>query len=117
MIDGLGNRLFRTADVVRLLGVKRLRLHQWIERGFITPAVRGFGSGYPNQYSPRDLYRIAVFAALVDYGIARKAAARLVKKIDFQSFDGLLTIKFNFETVFKELDRKHDEIKKSRSPD
>lgn len=70
---------FYIRHVTKITGVKRLRLHQWIERGYIKPSIQhGQKSGTPNLFSKEDLYRIELFKRLVGNGFSRELASSFV---------------------------------------
>ena len=70
---------FYASDVTKITGVKRLRLHQWIEQGFLRPSIQeASGHGTRNIYSRADLYKIALFKKLVESGLQRKRVAEII---------------------------------------
>ncbi len=76
---------FQASDIQRICGVKRLRLHQWMEEGFISPSIqRASGHGTRNVWSKSDLYRILLLKRLIENGFHRKAAATILNSIDFE---------------------------------
>lgn len=61
---------FRYADVERITGVKRLRLHHWMKEGFFQPeGETGQGHGTKNEYTIIDLYRIELLKRLISNGV------------------------------------------------
>jgi hypothetical protein len=61
---------FSTFDVRRILGVKRHRLQQWIEKEFVIPSVeRAKRVGSKSIFSLKDLYKLKLFLQLADLGI------------------------------------------------
>jgi DNA-binding transcriptional MerR regulator len=69
---------FSTFDVEKLLGIKRTRLQEWIDRGFIKPSQASDGKGTKALFSRSDLYGIRLFVALLDLGFNRGAAAEII---------------------------------------
>jgi hypothetical protein len=64
---------FYASDVEKIVGVKRTRLHSWIESGWLKPSIqKGAGSGSRNIFSRMDLYNIRMFKNLIDLGLSRK---------------------------------------------
>jgi len=79
---------FQWAEVERITGVKRIRLHQWIEAGFITPSLQvAKGSGSRHIWSKTDLYNIILFKRLVESGIHRNTAAKLIPNVGFDDIN------------------------------
>jgi hypothetical protein len=70
---------FLAADIERITGVKRNRLQQWIEYGFITPSIQeASGSGSRNVWSRADLYSIAIFKKVTESGLSRDIVSDLL---------------------------------------
>lgn len=66
---------FTTFDIVKILGIERNLLAQWLMKGYITPSVRrAKGTGTKNLFSRNDLYKMKLFKQLVDTGILRDEA-------------------------------------------
>jgi hypothetical protein len=64
---------FLAADIERILEVKRNRLQQWLERGYIIPSIQvASGHGTRNVWSRNDLYTIALFKKITESGLSRK---------------------------------------------
>ena len=74
-------RKYTSFDVVRLLGVKRVTLQDWMARGFIVPDIKADGRGTKNYFSRWNLYQISLFAYLIEHGLSREEAARRVMEI------------------------------------
>lgn len=94
---------FYAPDVETITGVKRLRLHQWIDRGYFTPSIkRARGSGTKNVFSRRDLYTIETFKRLIESGFSRSLAKTY---IDLKGIDYMRTrfpeMKYMFLAVFR----------------
>jgi len=78
---------YKAGDVERILGVKRLRLHTWIERGFFHPGQKvGGGAGNPNLYDEFDLWNIALLKYLIDAGMARALAGEVMGSISLKGY-------------------------------
>lgn len=72
---------FHASDITKIAGVKRTRLQQWLERGYIVPSIRvAEGSGDRNIYSYVDLYNIAIFKKVSEMGFSRKVVADMLSK-------------------------------------
>jgi hypothetical protein len=71
---------FSTFDVIKLLGVKRERLREWMNQGFIMPTIPASGIGSKAIFSILDIYKIAVFKILVDAGMNRRKASIWIKE-------------------------------------
>ena len=73
---------FLAAAVTEITEVKRPRLQQWMDLGYIKPSVESAtGHGSRNQWSREDLYKIAIFKKIAESGLSRKVAADLIKSI------------------------------------
>ncbi len=67
---------FLAGDIERITGVKRNRLQQWLERGFIAPSIQmASGHGTRNIWSRNDLYTIALFKKITESGLSRKVVS------------------------------------------
>ena len=67
---------FLAADIEKITGVKRNRLQQWLERGYITPSIQvASGQGTRNIWSRNDLYTIALFKKIIESGLSRKVVS------------------------------------------
>ena len=76
---------FSTFDTARILNLKRERLRQWANWGFIPGGMKvAFGKGYKIVWSRFQLYSISLFQKLVDAGLNRKTAATCVEAVDWQ---------------------------------
>ena len=76
---------FTTWDVMRLLDLKRGRLREWIERGYVRPSVeQADGVGTKNVFSRLDVISIGAFDLLLGSGLNRHAAANVVKLLSDQ---------------------------------
>ena len=77
-IDKL-SKVFTTSDIAKL-GIKRERLKDWMERGFIVPSIqKADGQGTKNYFSIFDLYSITLFRTLLGYGFSRHSAGFRVR--------------------------------------
>ena len=82
---------FSLPEICRILDLKRDRIQQWLDRGYISPSIKkASGQGTRNIFSREDLYVIAVFKDLTQGGWLRDAAAALIKAIDLKKDIGLL---------------------------
>ena len=75
-------KFYKYKDIKKILGIKQTRLHAWVERGYIKPSIKGKGSGTQNIYTLNDLFKIAYFQGLVEFGMSRASAAKIVKDFD-----------------------------------
>ena len=71
--------LFKLADMVRILGLKRETFRSWQRLRYVRPTKRGKkGRGGETLWSWEDLKKWIAFKSLVDQGIKRDAAAQFV---------------------------------------
>lgn len=75
--------LFSTFEVEKILGTKRSRFQDWIDRGFITPYQKASGKGSKAQFTREDMYTLYLFQNLVELGLEREMVARIVNGINF----------------------------------
>jgi hypothetical protein len=78
---------FGYKDIESLFNVKRTRLAQWQQRGWISaPSIQKAGTpGKANLYSRQDLYRIGLFGYLVTHEkIQCERAAEIIAGVNFQ---------------------------------
>jgi hypothetical protein len=83
---------YSTLDIVRTLGIPRERLREWLNRGFITPGIQqANGAGTKALFGLEDLYRIMLFKQLVESGISREMASKVLNSLSSQeiSSEGL----------------------------
>lgn len=59
---------------MELLDVKRERLREWMNQGFVRPTIAADGPGTKAIFTLVDLYQIAVFKKLVESGMNRRKA-------------------------------------------
>ncbi len=65
-----------TLGIEKLFGVKRNRLKEWVFDGHISPSLHlGTGHGSKSIFSREDVYRILLFARLMDLGFPTSRAA------------------------------------------
>ena len=71
---------FTLPEVVRITGVKRDRLKEWMYGGYIKPSIReASGIGTRNIFSWEDLCRICLFGKLVEIGFSRRLAGQVLQ--------------------------------------
>jgi hypothetical protein len=75
---------FSTLDIVAAIGIPRERLRDWMNRGFVVPSISAKGQGTKAVFTRNDIYYLAVFDKLLQYGLKRKTASSLVRKIKQQ---------------------------------
>ena len=73
--------LFTTFDVDRILEIKRTRLQEWINHGFIIPSQQTPSKGVKALFSREDLYGIKLFEELLKRGHSRERASIMVNWI------------------------------------
>lgn len=66
---------FTTFDICRIFNMKRGRLKNWIEQGFLKPAYQlPDKRGKVSYFTKEQLYIVYLFRSLVDVGISRRNA-------------------------------------------
>ena len=71
--------VFTTGDVVKVTGLARPRIQEWISRGYIKPSISSHGShGNPNLWNRQDVYELLIFRQLVDRGFSRKEVVKMI---------------------------------------
>lgn len=81
---------YQAKHVEAVTGVKRLRLNQWMEKGYFSPSIyKASQTGERNLYSLDDLYYITLFKKLVESGLSRSMTAVQItgfkQEINFKS--------------------------------
>jgi DNA-binding transcriptional MerR regulator len=77
--------VYSTLDVVKILGIPRERLREWLSRGFVTPGIQeASGAGTKALFKPEDLYRIMLFKQLVESGVSRETASQVLSRFSSQ---------------------------------
>lgn len=71
-----------TFELARRLGIDRLRLKGWMDRGFIKPTEPAPKQGRPAFFDDVAINRVVIFKRLLDRGIKRKEAARLANSVN-----------------------------------
>ena len=69
---------FSTFDVEKILNIKRTRLQEWMNRGFIKPSQASAGQGTKALFTREDLYGIQLFSELLKFGLNRDVATKIV---------------------------------------
>jgi hypothetical protein len=70
---------FSTLDIVKALKIPRERIRDWMNRGFVTATVSAEGQGTKAIFTRDDVYGVALFRRLVDYGFSREVAGNFVR--------------------------------------
>lgn len=75
---------FTTFQIVKKLSINRNTLHQWLDRGLISPSIqKAAGQGTKNLFNLNDVYKIGLFQKLHAAGFTQRAASELSQHIDF----------------------------------
>lgn len=85
-MEGIPNEInsiapYSTLDIVRALNIPRERFRDWLDRGFIKPTIPSAGRGKSARFTRHDIYKIAFFRKIVDAGISRELASKMVKTV------------------------------------
>lgn len=75
---------FSTFDVERLLDINRLRLQEWLNRGFFEPYRRAAGKGTKTIFTRENLYCLRLFILLLGMFNSRDTAKEL-SNVSFQN--------------------------------
>ncbi|WP_321419359.1 MerR family transcriptional regulator [uncultured Desulfobacter sp.] len=79
---------YTTPELIKVIGVTRARLQQWVERGYVGPSIqKASGQGVKNLYSINDLYKVAAFKHLIEFGFSRERAGSIIGKYSFSFSD------------------------------
>jgi hypothetical protein len=79
---------FTTSNITNI-GIKRERLKDWMERGFVEPSIqKAEGQGTKNLFSIFDLYTIMLFKTLIKYGFSRQDAGFRIKWVFYTLIRG-----------------------------
>jgi DNA-binding transcriptional MerR regulator len=69
---------FSTFDLIKALKIPRERLREWMKRGYVHPTRKAEGQGDKAVFLREDVYALALFRRLVDFGFSRKLAGEFV---------------------------------------
>jgi len=70
--------LYTLFQWTKALGINSDRARQWVNKGYIGPSVPAEGQGKAALFSVDNIVEASVFKALVDFGMARDAAAMVL---------------------------------------
>jgi len=70
---------FSTFEIIKVLGIPRERLREWLKRDFIKPTISADGQGTKAVFTRQDVYGIELFRQLLERGLARDKARIFVK--------------------------------------
>lgn len=77
-----GQEVFESTVVREVLGVEKERLRKWVNGRFVTPGILlSPGPGTSNLFSKSDLYSIALFKHLVDFGLNRRISSEFLNHL------------------------------------
>ena len=76
--DAVDEIAFSTLEVCKILMLERERLREWINKGFVRPAI--YNNKKWASFTTHYLYLIALFKMLVEYGFNRKVAANILEE-------------------------------------
>jgi DNA-binding transcriptional MerR regulator len=90
----MGEKLYTSGDVRRILKISMERYRDWESRGFIKPSIPSPGQGRKAFFTGEDVKKIILFKEFLDIGFRRKFASTLVEKENLDKlFQRLQTIK------------------------
>ena len=70
---------FSTLDIVKALEIPRERFREWLTRGYISPSIQeAKGQGTKALFNRTDVYMVAIFRYLIEIGIKREEAAKMI---------------------------------------
>jgi hypothetical protein len=72
---------FSTLDICKALKIERERLRSWIKKDFIKPSIPAEGAGTRASFTRLDVYKIAVFKALLEKGQSRTSATYMTNNL------------------------------------
>lgn len=76
-------KFFSSKEVLQITDVKRTRLHQWQEYGWLKPSGEvAYGHGTRNLYTRQDLYNIRLFREITERGLHRKVVGSFLSHVD-----------------------------------
>ncbi|MFC1512106.1 MerR family transcriptional regulator [Candidatus Latescibacterota bacterium] len=77
---------FSTLDVIKILGITRNRIREWLREGYVWPSIsESSGQGVKNVFSRWDLYAIELFKRLISTGMNRWEAHRFLHGWDMKT--------------------------------
>lgn len=76
---GVARRLFRTGEVVQILGISRRQLQYWADTDLVPPASRT--SGGHHRYTFQDLVALRAAKRLIDAGVSVQRIRRSIQAL------------------------------------
>jgi len=70
---------FSTFDLIKVLKIPRERLREWMKRDYVRPSRKAEGQGDKASFTLEDVYSVALFRRLVDFGFSRNLAGEFVR--------------------------------------
>lgn len=81
---------FSTFDIGKILNIPRERLKDWMNNGFVKPAIKAQGKGTKAIFNTENLYEIALFQKMITLGFNRKNAAEFIFEGRYEGrFEGI----------------------------
>jgi DNA-binding transcriptional MerR regulator len=107
------------AEAAALLEIESGKLREWISRGYVRPAYPAKRRGEANFLSEENLYQVALFDHLLQLGLSRKKAAKIIKAQEDQRNQGkeIIITTLSDSSVFFDVNLKKSKIVISTSPD
>jgi len=73
---------FEVRDIAKLVGTNPRRVEGWVEKGFLTPLVRGHGPGRRRVFDLANLLQAALLVELLStFGERSRAVGRIVREV------------------------------------
>ncbi len=72
---------FSTFEISRALSIKYQRLRQWKDSGYIAVSKKAKGRGERSAFSRNDVYLLALFKNLTEWGIPRGVAGSYIRDL------------------------------------
>jgi DNA-binding transcriptional MerR regulator len=63
--------VYTISDVEKILGIRKKRLSDWLQRGFIKPSAHSKGQGTQAYFLRDDMILIELFRQMLDLGLDR----------------------------------------------
>ena len=114
----LFEREYTTPELLKAVDIKRSRFQQWLDYGYVDPSVKNASSqGDRHLFSLKDIYTVAVFKSLIEYGFSRKLTGSMIDLIRVSidkdcviSMPGDIDITVKYDSVIADINKRIKEL-------
>jgi hypothetical protein len=82
--------LYSTLDIVKALGIRRERLRDWMNRGFVKPSLPAYGQGTIAIFTFADVLAVKLLDRLIEKGFKRELATEISDLVNQSNLGNVL---------------------------